>query len=291
MWGKEIRWQPEKEVPGRGHFQHARYVWCWRGGESRCQWLACWREGRICWCISRSGRQRSFSRSVCIHAPLKVVPSERCFISLWQFVSFFVWQVLILFLNVKWKNTLTPRTHACGVYLLSDLVHVLRQDLVHPPHVSNQELLRARRLLPVVTEKTQQIWLQRLLFLKVFLFKLGGITEVWKVIQETKLMFWFPSFGLSCFMTSKQGSALNRGQIHGNQIQPIRAELCGLSLCAIMKHTAEKLWMVRRSGLPRACPAAPWHSAAPTSCTEPRCWTQPCCLGPETASRSHRWTS
>lgn len=197
---------------------------------------------------------------------------------------------------MKWKNTFTWRTHACGVYLLSDLVHVLRQELVHPPHVSSQELLRAWLLLPVVTEKTE---ISDLITNNFYFEKFE------KSYKKNKLIFWFPSFGLSCFMTRKQGSvltgwcnshvgqqrALNRGQIHGNQIQPIRAELCGLLLYVIMKHTPEKLWMVRRSGLPRACPAAPWHYAAPTSCTEPRCWTQPCCLGPETASRSDRWTS
>lgn len=38
-----------------------------------------------------------------------------------------------------------------GRYLLSDLVHVLRQDVLHFPHVGGKELLLGpRRLLPLV---------------------------------------------------------------------------------------------------------------------------------------------
>ena len=41
-------------------------------------------------------------------------------------------------------------------YLLSDLVHVLRQDVVHFPHVASQELLLGpRRLLPLVADSKE----------------------------------------------------------------------------------------------------------------------------------------
>lgn len=256
MLGKEIKWQPEKEVPDRGHFEHARYVWCLHGGESRSQWLACWREGRICWCSSRSGRQ---SRTVCIHAP----QTKWLF---WQFVLLTSEREMKEHLNVTNPRALClPSFWFCTCSSSGSRASSWRQQ----PGTSS------------------------------------GVTPPscchWKISDLITNNF---KFGLNCFMTSKQGLVLtgcvilalaSRGlstaarftEIKSSQSEPSYVAFC----YAIMKHTAEKLWMVRRSGLPRACPAAPWHSAAPTSCTEPRCWTQPCCLGPETASRSDHWTS